>query len=410
MEPAMKKLAAFSSLLLPALLAAGEPVSDPIPEKIAKGDIRIELTDTAIGLTAPVWLTHAGDGSGRLFILDQVGIVYAVKGGRRLERPFLDVRDRLSKLNEGFDERGLLGLAFHPGFAGYRKLYTYTSEPPAPSDFPLAQGVDTNHISVVAEWQVFAHSPDAVDPATRRVVMTFGQPQMNHNGGTLLFGPDGLLYIGTGDGGAAHDLGPGHSAQGNGQDLTNPLGKVLRIDPLGRKGTAKFEGRYSIPADNPFIGRQGLDEIYAYGLRNPWRMCFDRQTGQLIAADVGQGKIEEIDIVERGGNYGWPIKEGTFFFIREGPQLGMVTRTPPTSGTPNLIDPIAQYDHDEGISITGGFVYRGKAIPALVGRYVFGDWVRPEKDAKTGRLFHADLARGRRRPGTGRAGHRFWRG
>lgn len=390
-------------LLLILIACAGtlmaEPVADPFPKKIQKSDTPVELQEVAIGLTSPVWLTHAGDGSARLFIVDQVGVAYVVKGGRKLERPFLDVRDRLVKLNPGFDERGFLGLAFHPGFAdknspGHGKLYTYTSEPAAENDFPLPGGAKADHISVVAEWQVSGKNADVVDPASRRVVMTFAQPQMNHDGGVLLFGPDGLLYIGVGDGGAAHDLGPGHSPQGNGQDLTTPLGKVLRIDPLGAAGEKSSHSRYSIPADNPFVGEDGLDEIYAYGLRNPWRMCFDRETGRLIAADVGQAKVEEIDIIERGGNYGWPIKEGSLFFIREGAQLGMITTAPPGSDLPRMIDPVAEYDHDEGISITGGFVYRGKSIPALAGKYIFGDWVRPEKDSQTGRLFYADLETG----------------
>ena len=391
-------------LIVGALLAsfawAGEPVADPFPEKIPPAAGAVALKEIAIGLVAPVWVTHAGDGSGRLFIVDQIGLVHIVKEGRKLDRPFLDLRSLMVKLMEGFDERGLLGLAFHPGFAdpdspGYRKLYTYSSEPAAEADFGLPGDAKADHISVIAEWQVHERNGDVVDPATRRVVMTFAQPQMNHNGGTLLFGRDGLLYIGTGDGGAAHDLAPGHAPEGNGQNLHNPLGKVLRIDPLGRAGAARFDGRYSVPDDNPFVGREGLDEIYAYGLRNPWRMCFDRQTGQLVAADVGQAKVEEIDIIERGGNYGWPIKEGSFYFIRQGPQLGLATRQKPTESLPELVDPVAEYDHDEGISITGGFVYRGRALPELQGQYIFGDWVRPEKDAKTGRLFQADLQSGR---------------
>lgn len=400
--PKQKSLACLSLLAaMPALaLAISLPVGDPFTDKIQKGDVKVELKEVAGGFVAPVWGTHAGDGSGRLFIVDQAGVARIVKDGKPLPEPFIDVEKHMVQLMPGFDERGFLGLAFHPGFAdkagpGHGRLYTYTSEPAGASDYPLPEDVKADHISVVAEWRVSAENPDAVDPASRRVVLTFAQPQFNHDGGAIVFGPDKFLYIAAGDGGAGNDMGPGHAPEGNGQSLTTPLGKVLRIDPLGQNGAKSANGQYSVPGDNPFVGKDGLDEIYAYGLRNPYRMSFDRQTGELVAADVGQGKIEEIDIIKLGGNYGWPIKEGSFYFIREVDLLGNITFEPPSGDLPpNLIDPAAQYDHDEGLSITGGFVYRGKAIPALAGKYVFGDWVKAHPKAESGRIFYADLKTG----------------
>lgn len=384
---------------LTAAAAFAQPVGDPFAEKITKGDLRVELVQVADRLTTPVWGTHAGDGSGRLFIVDQTGVAKIVKEGKALGEPFIDVKPWMHKLMQGFDESGFLGLAFHPDFAkkdapGSGKVYTYTIEPPGESDYPLAAGVKAYSTSVVAEWKVSAANPDVVDISTRRVVLTFAQPQFNHNGGAIAFGPDKLLYIGTGDGGQGNDLGPGHAPQGNGQSLETPLGKILRIDPLGEKGGKSKNGQYSIPADNPFVGKEGLDEVFAYGLRNPYRVSFDRETGDLIAADVGQAKVEEIDIITLGGNYGWPIKEGPFYFHRSGDLLGNITQDAPTGDLPKMIDPVAKYDHDDGISITGGFVYRGKAIPALQGKYVFGDWSLPDPKADSGRLFYADLETG----------------
>ena len=402
----MRNPLTLSAALLIAALACGAraDIADPIPEKIAKADITIDLRLVAEGLTTPVWGTHAGDGSGRLFIVDQVGVVRIHKNGKLQAKPFLDVRDRLVKLRKGFDERGLLGLAFAPGFdradsPGFGRLYTYSSEAAAPkSDFPLAEGIKVDHQSVVAEWRVSSDDPNRVLPDSRREVLRFDQPQFNHNGGAIVFGPDGLLYIAVGDGGAAMDTGDGHGPHGNGQNIENPLATILRIDPLGRAGAAKPHGRYSVPADNPLVGKRGLDEIYAYGLRNPWRMAFDQPTGRLVVADVGQAKIEEILIVQKGGNYGWPIMEGTFYFHRTGEKIGQISADPPAGDRlPKMLPPVAQYDHDEGISITGGFVYRGKAIPALKGLYVFGEWKQANKEKKkaTGRLFVADLETGK---------------
>jgi hypothetical protein len=293
-----------------------------------------------------------------------------------------------------YDEWGLLGLAFHPGFRKNGLLYTFGSEPAVgPADFTtLPPDVPANCHSVIMEWRVA--NPKAkdlmLDPGSRRVLLRIAKPQFNHNGGDLAFGPDGLLYISVGDGGAADDQGPGHAPGGNGQSLAagNLLGKILRIDPLGRNSA---NGRYGIPSGNPFPG-SGVDEVYAYGFRNPFRMSFDRRTGDLWTGEVGQNDIEEVDVVMAGGNYGWPVKEGSFLFNDGGAGRGFVAADSP--GTPKgLIDPVAQYDHKsptagvaEGIAVVGGFVYRGNRVKELRDSYVFGDYSRAFARPQ-GRLF-----------------------
>ena len=257
---------------------------------------------------------------------------------------------------------------------------------------PLTETAD--HQGVVTEWTVTdptnpLSSIGVIDPSTPvRELMRIDQPQFNHNGGQLAFGPDNMLYLGLGDGGSSDD-GPlnGHGEKGNGRDATNPLGTILRIDPLG---TDSANGQYGIPTDNPFVAAddERLDEIFAYGFRNPYRFSFDRETGDLVAADVGQNEVEEIDVVVSGGNYGWNYKEGSFFFDPNGNARGFIAEDP--GGLPtDLIDPIAEYDRSEGHSVTGGFVYRGAEIPALTGAYVFGDW-SSEFFVPLGRLFHLD--------------------
>jgi glucose/arabinose dehydrogenase len=337
-------------------------------------------------IVTPTAITNAGDGSNRLFVTDQRGTVHIVQNGTTLASPFLDISSALVTERAGFDERGLLGLAFHPdygtaGAQGEGKFYVYYS---APS--PNAPGVPTDpvdHQSVIAEYRVSATDPNVADPSSERILMTIQQPQFNHNAGYLGFGSDGMLYITTGDGGSSNDNNVGHTGGGadrpsgilgNAQDRTKLLGKVLRIDTLGNNGPG---GQYGIPADNPFVGvGNGVrEEIFAYGLRNPWRATFDTVPGgeeRLIVADVGQGRVEEINIVESGGNYGWRVKEGTFDFD---------AATTPDPVVP-LQDPIAQYEHpgaglgllEVGLSVTGGVVYRGNEYPALQGSYIFGDW------------------------------------
>lgn len=342
--------------------------------------IRLETVNSG-ELFAPVGLTNAGDGSDRLFVVDQRGEIQIVQGGSLLPGAFLDIEAKMVPARPGFDERGLLGLAFHPdygaaGSAGEGKFYVYYSAPETggtPED-PI------DHRSVIAEYRVSAGDPNAADPASERILLTFNQPQFNHDGGQIAFGPDGMLYIGTGDGGSSNDNNAGHTGGdatqpdgvlGNAQDKTRLLGKVLRIDPAG-----DLPGQYGIPADNPFVGEGGgvRPEIFAYGLRNPWRFSFDDGpggSGRLLLADVGQGRFEEINVIESGGNYGWRIREAAHDFD---------PTTPNPDGVP-LIDPIAEYSHPgEGVgieigrSVTGGYVYRGSQFDELFGKYVFADW------------------------------------
>ena len=382
------------SLAAAATTACAALVDDPFTAAIVAGATTVRLQTVATGLTAPNFLTQPGDGTDRLFVVDQVGKVELIANGVRSETPFLDVSSRLVPLGAfgpgTFDERGLLGLAFHPQFSvsgsnGFGKLYTYTSEPVAgAADFttPVPVPAGMNHQSVIAEWTIDPGNPDRVNPASRREVMRIDEPQFNHNAGMLVFGPDDDLYIGLGDGGQGNDAGDGHNpAIGNGQDLNTVLGKILRIDVDGNNSV---NGQYGIPTDNPFVGVDGVDEIYASGFRNPFRFSFD-ESGRLIVADVGQRKIEEVDIVEIGGNYGWFLKEGSFVFSD-----GSITDDP---APPGLIDPVLEYDHDEGISVIGGFVYNGSALPGLQGKYVFGDFSRAFSTAD-GRLFVGDLSTG----------------
>lgn len=383
----------------------GLGLADPIPKVIPVGDVRIRLETVATGLVAPNWGTNAPGVDNQLFVTDQDGTLWSIDLTTGEKSVFLDVSDRIVELGvfgpDSFDERGLLGVAFHPEYQSLGTVYTYTSEPVAgAADFStMPEGVVANHQSVITEWQVSDPTdPSAVvNPASARELMRIDQPQFNHDGGCLNFGPDGMLYVSLGDGGGADDAdgqdffgGPmiGHGTGGNGQDPTNPLGTVLRIDPFG---TNAANGRYGIPADNPFLEPNAptdfVDEIFAYGFRNPFRFSFDSETGALYLADVGQNDIEEIDIVLPGGNFGWNLKEGSFFFETNGNEDGFVTDVDP-GVPPDLIDPIAEYDHDEGIAIIGGFVYRGTAVPELVGRYVFGDFARTF--ASDGRLFYLD--------------------
>jgi glucose/arabinose dehydrogenase len=277
-----------------------------------------------------------------------------------------------------------LGLAFHPGFStaaspGFRTLYTYSSEaiPVGGSSTYPAPGPMQNYKLVINEWKMSVGDANVVDPLSRREIISFGKNAGNHNGGTIAFGPDGYLYLALGDGGNANDVGPSHiEPGGNAQNLTTPLGKMLRIDPLSpalnpaSADPVSANGQYRLPTTNPFQAAGQVPEIYAYGLRNPYRFAFDTASGELILADVGQNNIEEVNRITLGGNYGWAVKEGTFLFDRSNGTIGANSPGSP----PGLIDPITgtqgtlQYDHGDGISITGGFVYRGSGIPELFGK------------------------------------------
>ena len=377
------------------------PQPTPLLARVPTGPIKIELQTVATGLIAPIDMVSANDGTGRLFIVQQSGQIVLLKNGQLSATPFLDVSNRLVTLSTSYDERGLLGVAFHPGFndsssPGYRKLYTFTNEPVTGSaDFTVPDTSAFNNQVVIAEWKVSANNADAVDPSTRREVLRIDHPQSNHNGGKMAFrASDHYLYFSIGDGGLADDVGPGHNpTTGNGQDITTVLGKILRIDPLDPALTSSSadpisaNGKYRIPVSNPFVvvsnPANRAAEIYAYGLRNVFRFSFDPVTDKLMAGDVGQDHVEEIDIIEAGKNYGWNRKEGTFLFD---PATGGDSFD--ASPDPSLTDPIAEYSHDDGIAVIGGFVYRGSALPALTGKYVFGDLAAP--GTASGRLFYLD--------------------
>ena len=359
-----------------------QPITvDPISETILTESYPLEMIEIATGFTSPVGGVVGPTAALRdqFFILDQIGVIWRVDVNTGEKSIYIDIADRLISLGVfnpgGYDERGLLGFAFHPKFVSNGLLYLYLSEPVtgAPDFTTLDSNATADHQSVVLELSianVSAISGLAEIDAIREL-LRIDQPQFNHNGGALIFDSKDYLYISLGDGGNADDQGLGHGDFGNGSDPSNPLGSILRIDPLGNNSS---NGAYGIPSDNPFIGQDGfLNEIYAYGFRNPWKLSFD-QNGDLYAADVGQNDIEEINLVEKGQHYGWPIREGGFFFDNNGEFSGILTtQIPPNFPPVNLIDPLLQYDHDEGISVAGGFVYRGSRNPTLKGQYIFGE-------------------------------------
>jgi len=290
----------------------------------------------AQGLRSPLYLTHAGDGSGQLFVVEQSGTIRVIVNGALLEKPFLDITNRI--LSGG--ERGLLGLAFHPNHRKNGRFFVNYNR-------------RDDGATVLAEYR---RQGLALQAGTEeRILMVVPQPYANHNGGMVTFGPDGFLYIGRGDGGSRGD------PQNRAQNTAELLGKILRID-------VDAAPPYGIPADNPFARAGGRPEVFAYGIRNPWRFSFDRETGALWLADVGQYKWEEIDLVTRGGNYGWHITEGNHCYLPEKdcPVVGQIM-------------PVFEYGHDQGrCSVTGGYVYRGRNVPALKGLYLFGDFCSGE--------------------------------
>ncbi len=387
-------------------------LEDPIPGLIAPSTIQVRLTTLKTGLISPVGGAVAPGISDRIFVLDQIGKIWSIYVSGPLtgqSQVFLDLSTRLvplglfSPLN--YDERGLLGLAFHPNYQSNKLFYTFTSEPASghAPDFSTVTGArsplkanEVEEQSVITEWHVNANG--VVDQNSARQLLRIAKPQFNHNGGALAFGPDKLLYISLGDGGSEDDEGTGHALHGNAQSLAanNVLGKILRVDPLGRNSANRG---YGIPASNPFVNRTGPDEIFARGFRNPYRMSFDVNTGKLWVGDVGQNDIEELDVVAKGKNYGWPVKEGTFLFD-DGACLAdshsFVYQDSP--GVPaRYADPIAEYDHADGVgqpetraAIVGGIVYRGAKIAALKGRYVFGDYSAAIGASVAGHMFVLD--------------------
>lgn len=325
MMPRLSLLVLLASLV--AVPDAGRAAAAP-PDSI-----RLRLQTVAEGLANPLDVASP-PGDVRLFIVEQGGRIRVIKNRRLLPAPFLDLRSRISSGGE----RGLLSLAFHPRYAE--------------NGFCYVNYTDRRGDTRVVRYHVSAN-PDRADPASAKLILTIQQPYANHNGGLVMFGPDGMFYVGMGDGGSGGD------PHGNGQNPAALLGKLLRLD-------VDHGDPYAIPPDNPFVGREGFrPEAWALGLRNPWRYCFDPVSGLLVIADVGQDKWEEIDAVpygHGGWNFGWNIREGKHDY-----QAG------PASVAP-LTEPVFEYGHDRGCSIIGGFVYRGRRIPALQGLYLFSDY------------------------------------
>jgi glucose/arabinose dehydrogenase len=294
----------------------------------------------ALSFTRPVDLQHAGDNTNRIFVVEQSGVisVFPNQSTVAAKKTFLDIQARV---DDSGNEEGLLGLAFHPNYESNGFFYVnYTS---------------ATNTTIISRFTVSAGDPDKADPNSEYKILEFAQPYSNHNGGQVSFGPDGYLYIAAGDGGSGGD------PQGNGQSKTTLLGKIIRIDVNHETGGNK----YAIPADNPFASNTSgfRKEIYAYGLRNPWRFSFDSANGRLWAGDVGQNSYEEIDVIVKGGNYGWKIMEGNHCYS-------------PSSecGQTGLKKPIWEYPRDQGISVTGGFVYRGPTLSELKGKYIYADF------------------------------------
>jgi glucose/arabinose dehydrogenase len=393
-------------------ISGAQSVTDSIPP-INPPLFTVNVQTIAKGMTAPNLAINAPGSPNFLYVVDQPGQMWRVDLTSRNKNPllFLDMSSMIVPLGiaslGGYDERGFLGLAFHPDYATNGLFYTYTSEPVAgAADFtfpPVGADCPTppaslapDHQNVVREWHVSnpTSSSSRPDPVSR-VVIRFDWGNFNHDGGMLTFGLDKMLYIALGDGGGEDDqtcqVGVdgkttiGHSARGNAQDTSNAYGKIFRVDPLGHNGTASANGQYSVPTSNPLVGHAGsLPEIFAYGLRNTFRFSVDPRTGRLEGNDTGQNDIEEVDVLQAGGNFGWRQKEGTFLFNPEQFVItGFDSDGHPVSDSPGspagLIDPVAEYAHerlgqDQGHAGIGGFVYRGNAIEDLRGNYVFGDY------------------------------------
>lgn len=339
---------------LPTTIVGWEVDDSPAPAALEPAFANLKWTGWDDGSESgkpnplrPVFLTHAGDGSGRVFVVIQQGTIHTFAGDAEAvpTKIFLDLSKQV-RYSDKANEEGLLGFAFHPKFKVNGHFYVYYTD----SRAKLA--------NVVSRFTVKKDDPTVGDPASEQMLMRFEKPYDNHNGGTIVFGPDGMLYIAVGDGGAGGD------PQRNGQNLETEFGKVLRID-VDQSGDLSAKQYYSSPQGNPFAGRiDAMNEIWCYGLRNPWRIAFDRKTGRLWCGDVGQGLFEEVNILEAGKNYGWRVREGLHPFGPEG-----------TGPKDAYVEPVWEYHHALGPSITGGTVYRGKAIPALDGAYLYGDYV-----------------------------------
>jgi glucose/arabinose dehydrogenase len=349
----------------------------------AEAQVKVRLEPLVSGVNAPLAMVQP-PGDERMFVIEQWGRVRIIdENGNLSGTPFLDIRNKIVNLNPDFDERGLLGLTFHPDFQQNGKFYvSYSGH--IDYDTDLAKLFWWDHTNVVAEYRVSEDDPSAANENNERIIHELPWPQFNHNGHWIDFGPDGMLYISTGDGGYANDWGIGHNVtEGNGQDLTDLHGKILRVD-------VDAGDPYGIPQDNPFVDQDNAQpEIWAYGLRNPWRCSFDTADGKLMCGDVQQNSFEEVDIISKGDNLGWRRMEATHCFDFENPN-----QHPANCVESGLVQPILEYKNCtaqpvgcKGISVTGGYVYRGSHEP-WQGNYIFGDWSK-SFGAMDGQIFMA---------------------
>ena len=322
---------------VPTATPTPKPTATPTPVPIS--EMAAEPAFPNLSFPQVLHLTYPDDGTGRLFAVVKPGRIVVFDNDRsaNTSTTFLDITDRVYDRGR---EEGLLGMAFDPEYTDNGHFYVYYS-----SSAPRR--------SVLSRFSVSSADPDLADPKSEWVIVELAQPYSNHNGGHLVFGPDGYLYVGLGDGGSKGD------PIRNGQNLGTLLGSILRIDVRSASG----QNTYLVPSDNPFVGQAGArPEIWAYGLRHPWRFSFDRETGDLWAGDVGEDKLEEINLVTPGLNYGWNVLEGSRCFLG------------PDCDTAGLVPPVTEYGHDKGCSVTGGYVYRGTRLPSLYGAYVYGDF------------------------------------
>lgn len=336
---------------LPTTIPGWEVNEEPLAVELQPAFTHVEWTGWDSGAESgkvnplrPILVTHAPDDSQRVFVVIQQGVIHTFADNDQPTKTkiFLDISHR-ARWREKENEEGLLGVAFHPKFRQNGEFFVFYTD------------INAQMANVVSRFRVHPQDPTTADPASEEEVLRIEKPFDNHDGGTIAFGPDGYLYIAHGDGGLAND------PYENGQNLNSLLGKILRIDVDNKTA----EKNYSIPADNPFARQGGAaPEVWAYGLRNVWRMAFDPQTGRLWAGDVGQGLYEEIDLLKAGGNYGWNVREGLHPFSEKG-----------VAQRDDLVDPIWEYHHSVGLSITGGLVYRGSQIPELRGAYLYGDYI-----------------------------------
>ena len=383
----------ISFILAVATWSCSKSGSNNMPPQNQVPGLQI-VADTMI---APIALAEPADGSKRLFIADQSGKIWIIgSDGKKLGNPFIDITSKMVSLNPSYDERGLLGLAFHPDYKTNGKFYLfYTAPPRAGTPVPGAAGSQWNNLTRISEFKVSASDPNLADPSSERVILEDDHPYLNHNGGDIAFGPDGFLYIAVGDGGNGDDVGNGHvsdwyavNAGGNGQDnYANFQGNLLRIDISGVP--------YKVPPDNPLVGTAAKPEIFAFGFRNPYRFSFDMGgTHQLIVGDVGQSLYEEINLVTKGGNYGWNVKEGTHCFNTDNDKTERASCPSTDSAGNPLIDPVIELVNNAnpkgggvGIAVVGGYVYRGTILPSLQGKYIFG--MLSADGQATGKIFTA---------------------